>query len=96
MSMNVHIFASRSVICEKTGERDTQEQHFDCWQTPTSDSYAIYGKPDRPEEERIEAYREWVRNQPIPKKYSTEHLEELDAWVKFYTARGYSIHLVVW
>ncbi len=55
MSMNVHISATREVTVNKTGETSTQTVRFDCWQTPTKDSYEIIEK-----ENPLEAYKEWV------------------------------------
>jgi hypothetical protein len=55
MSMNIHISATREVTVNKTGETSSQSVMFDCWQTPTSDSYEIMKK-----ENPLEGYKEWV------------------------------------
>ena len=55
MSMNIHISATREVTVNKTGKTSSQTVQFDCWQTPTSDSYEIMEK-----ENPLEGYKEWV------------------------------------
>ena len=55
MSMNIHISATREVMVIKTRETSKQTIRFDCWQTPTDDSYEIIEK-----ENPLEAYKEWV------------------------------------
>jgi hypothetical protein len=56
MSMNIHITSTREIQVVRTGRIDQQSIRFDCWQTPTKDSYEI-ARSDDP----IQAYKEWVR-----------------------------------
>ena len=55
MSMNISIRAERQITVEKTGKPEIQSIRFDCWQTPTEDSYKIIAQPDP-----LQAYRDWV------------------------------------
>jgi hypothetical protein len=62
--MNIHISATREVMVIKTRETSKQTIRFDCWQTPTEDSYEIIEK-----ENPLEAYKEWVIARNFVKTY---------------------------
>jgi hypothetical protein len=89
MSMNLHVSATLAADT-KLGPKEITE-HFDLWQTPTDDTYAILEQPDP-----HAAYVAWVhaRYSGGPTEYCTQemlddikdsaewHLEELGAWME--------------
>lgn len=65
MSMNVHISGTRvsTVITANGRPAARQRIKFDCWQTPTGDTWAIVTAPNP-----LEAYRQWVRAVSRPRE----------------------------
>jgi len=56
MSTNIHFLATREIQVIRTGQRETQEEHFKgVWQTPTPVTRQLMGSLDP-----IQAYRNWI------------------------------------
>lgn len=60
MSMNFYISGKREITVNKTGAVETQNIHYQTWQTPTAVTRELLKCADP-----VEAYKEWVMSKAV-------------------------------
>lgn len=87
MSMNIHIYATRTITAKKrdgTVVEEQQQQKFDAIQTPTDVSYAIIESSDHKQ-----AYIEYIKTRSCPEQEAI--YAEDDIWGE-YEPVGYRVY----
>lgn len=93
MSMNLHVSATKVFNFEVKGEQKQKEveEYFDLVQTPTEATYKILDQENIKESYITWLKYKWEDLSQEDQEYVSEHISELEDWLKYYEGLEYEI-----